>query len=99
MIELTALQLAVAAVGAVVVGVGLVIVVARTLLRNRPAARSSARDRLLATNPWLADKDKLRWTVRARRVRVDRLTTTVVGVALTLMTLRPSTVTTSDVDR
>lgn len=95
---LTAVELAVVTVGAVVVGVGLVVLVGRALT-GRPTRRTSARERLLTRNPWLRDNDALRWTVRARRVHVDRLTSTLVGVALTLVMLRPSTTVASDDDR
>lgn len=89
---------AVTSVVAVAVGLGVVALVAR-LLRFRPGARTSARDRLLSLNPALASDAALRWSVRSRRVHVDRLTTTVVGVALSLVTLRPVTTGTGDVDR
>lgn len=68
-------------------------------LRDRPRTRTSARDRLTRLNPALARNDSLRWSVASRRVRVDRLTTLVVCVALRLTTLQPLTVASADRDR
>ena len=82
---------AVTTVTSVVVGLATVALVAR-LLRHRPSSRTSARDRLLRRNPALAARATLPWSVRARRVHIDRWTTLVVGVALLLTTLRPTTI-------
>ena len=69
-------------------------------LTNRPARRTTARARLERRNPTLCDRTDLRWTVRARRVRTDRLTAFVVAAALvlasTLSTVRPTTIQPSD---
>lgn len=66
---------------------GLLLIVAR-LLRDRPSSRTSARDRLCDRNPALATAS-LRWSVGARRVRLDRPTVLIVTVALWLAVVRP----------
>lgn len=66
---------------------GILAVVVR-LLRDRPSSRTSARDRLCDRNPALAAAS-LRWSVDARRVRLDRPTVLVVTVALWLAVVRP----------
>lgn len=68
----------------------LAIVAIQRLIENRPAHRTSARDRLTRYNPWLAENDDLVWSAAARRVRLDRLTVLIVAVALILVTLRPT---------
>lgn len=62
------------------------------LLRDRPPVRSSARDRLLERNPALAVGRELRWSVRARRVRIGWLTVLSVAVAVLVVADRPTTV-------
>jgi hypothetical protein len=76
----------------------------RAYLRDRPPARTSARDRLLARNPTLAFRpvsvdvstgndadgdDVHRWSVSARRVRTGLLTSLLVSVALLVASSRP----------
>lgn len=73
---------------------GVVIALLR-LRADRPARRTSARDRLLERNPLLADAS-LRWSVSARRVRVGALTALAVAVALLIVADRPVPVTGGD---
>jgi hypothetical protein len=70
--------------------------VAQALSNQFPRSRTSPRDRLLRNNPALADND-VRWSVAARRVRIDRLTALVISVALYVAFQRPTTATTGDV--
>lgn len=63
--------------------------VLQALSDQYPEARTSARERLIARNPMLNADPTLRWSRRARRVRVGRLATLVIGVALLIVTNRP----------
>lgn len=90
-----ALLVNVIVVGALLVTGGL-LPVAVQLFRDRPAVRTSARDRLLARNPTLGVDTSLRWSVAARRARVGWAAIVAVTVALLIVADRPTAVATSD---
>jgi hypothetical protein len=81
--------------GALVLATGLVPVVVRWF-RDRPATRTSARDRLLARNPTLNADASLRWSTTARRVRIGWATALAVAVALLIVADRPTPVAAGD---
>lgn len=93
-------------VGTPITGIAVGVIVAcavQRLLSDRPPARTTARDRLLARNPALAlgdDVDRpIRWSVESRRVRFGWLTTLAVTVAVLVATTRPTVATAPTDDR
>jgi hypothetical protein len=77
-----------------------VVGVAQALRYDYPEPGTTARERLLARNPALAEGRPLRWsTVVRRHARLTRTTIAVVGVALLVATLRPRATATTGTDR
>lgn len=62
----------------------------RRTFQRRPAARTSARDRLIDLNPTLQVAN-VRWNVASRRIRLGWVTRVAVGVAFVVATNRPVT--------
>jgi hypothetical protein len=73
---------------AIALGVGIVVLAVRCVLRNRPRSRTSAKERLIARNPAIMFDDA-RWTTAARRVRTSRVTSFVVATAFLIVADRP----------
>jgi peptidoglycan/LPS O-acetylase OafA/YrhL len=66
--------------------------VVQALRYDYPEPGTTARERLLARNPALAEGRPLHWSSNVRRhARLTRTTVAVVGFALLLVTLRPRT--------
>lgn len=68
--------------------------VVRRVLRNRPATRTSAMQRLIARNPAIIF-DGARWTVAAQRIRIGWVTSLAVAVAVLIVVDHPRVVTSS----
>lgn len=91
------LQLMTSPLGVLVVMLVVVVVTVgiatNTWLRDRPARRSTARQRLVERNPWLSDAvDASRWSNRSNRVRLGWLTSLLVAVAVLAVADRPTSV-------
>lgn len=79
-------------------GIAVAALVVGTLLRlraDRPARRTSARDRLIDRNPMLSDTS-LRWKTTACRVRTGAVTSFAVAIALLIVADRPTPSVTGD---
>jgi hypothetical protein len=77
-----------------------VVGVVQALRYDYPEPGTTARERLLARNPSLAEGRPLRWSSVVRRhARLTRTTVAVVGVALLVATLRPRPTVATGVDR
>lgn len=75
-------------------GVGIIVAagyIVRRALTNRPRARTSAMQRLIARNPAIIF-DGARWTVAARRVRTSWVTSLAVATAVRIVADHPLTV-------
>lgn len=74
---------------AIALGVGIVALAVRRAVRDRPRARTSARDRLIERNPGIIF-DGVRWSNAARRARTGWVTSVAVATALLIVADHPA---------